>query len=133
MRWVISSAIDELLVDRQRPAMDLRFRERVEHLRQRHRALDRIREDLRGPAALVAREAAPVGLGVDLELARAQDQLDALAGPRVGDGVAAALEAEQPVAGDDARGALDDQIGHRRNWPERGMVALGADRDDFAV
>src|SRR3954453_10555319 len=133
MRWVISSAIDELLVDRQRPAMDLRFRERVEHLRQRHRALDRIREDLRGPAALVAREAAPVGLGVDLELRGPEDELDALSGPGVGAAEGGPLEAEEPVAGDDAGGALDDQIGHRRDWPQRGVVTFGADRDDFAV
>src|SRR3954468_17199042 len=126
MRWVISSAIDELLVDRQRPAMDLRFRERVEHLRQRHRPLNRIREDLRGPAALVAREPAPVGLGVDLELRGAQDELDALAGPGVRDGIAAALEAEEPVARDDSGGALDDQVRRQRNRPERGVVALGA-------
>ena len=50
--------------------------ERVEHVRQRDRPLDRVREDLRGPAALVAREPAPVGLGVDLKLAGAQDELD---------------------------------------------------------
>src|SRR3954470_22823516 len=79
MRWVISSAIDELLVDRQRPAMHLGLRERVEQLRQRDRALDRIWEPLRGRAALLAREPAPVGLGVDLELFGAENELDALA------------------------------------------------------
>src|SRR4051812_38307981 len=94
MRWVISSAIDELLVDRQRPAVHLGLWERVEHLGQRHRPLDRVREDLRGPAALVAREPAPVGLGVDLKLGGPEDELDALPGPRVRDGVAAALKAE---------------------------------------
>src|SRR4051812_40579792 len=101
MRWVISSAIDELLVDRQRPAMDLGLGERVEHLRERHRPLDRVREHLRGAAALVAGEPAPVTGGIDLELGGAEDKLDALAWPRVRDGVAATLEAEEPIAGND--------------------------------
>src|SRR3712207_3577519 len=104
MRWVISSAIDELLVDRQRPAMDLGLGERVEHLRQRHRALDRVRKDLCGPPPLVAGEPAAVDGGVDLELGGAENELDALAGLCVGDGVAAAFEAEEAVAGEDAGG-----------------------------
>src|SRR3954471_16124930 len=133
MRWGISSAIDEPLVDRQRAAVDLGLWERVEHLRQRHRPLDRVRQDLRGPAALVACEPAPVEPGVGLDFLGAQDELDALAGPGVGDGVAAALEAEESVAGDHAGGALDDHVGRRRDRPERRVVALGAGGDAFAV
>src|SRR3954454_21818832 len=108
MRWVISSAIDELLVDRQRPAMDLGLRERAEHLRQRHRRLDRVRKHPCGAAALVARETAPVTGAVDLDLLGAEHELDALAGPRVEDAIAAALKAQQPVARDHPGGALDD-------------------------
>src|SRR4051794_16677223 len=133
MRWVISSAIDELLVDRQGAAVHLGLWERVEYLRQRHRRLDRVGQHPRGAAALVAREPAPVTGAVDLDLLGAEHELDALAGPRVGDGVAAALKAQQPVARDHPGRALDDHIGNRRHRPERRAVALGAYRDDLAV
>jgi hypothetical protein len=42
MRWVISSAIDQVLIDRERAAVHLGLRERAEHLRERDRVLDRI-------------------------------------------------------------------------------------------
>src|SRR3954452_22135849 len=108
MRWVISSAIDELLVDRQGAAVHLGLWERVEYLRQRHRRLDRVGQHPRGAAALVAREPAPVTGGVDLDFLGAEHQLDAFAWARVANGVASALKAQQPVAGDDAGGSLED-------------------------
>jgi hypothetical protein len=130
---VISSAIDEILVDRQRAAVHFGIRQRPQHPRQRHRVLDRVGKHASGAPALVAREPAPVLGRVDLDLLMAEDELDALAGPRGRDRVAAALEAEQAIASDDARRALDDQIGRGRQRAQRGAVAFGADRDEFAV
>src|SRR4051812_13956902 len=96
IRWVISSAIDQVLVDGQRPAVHLGLRQRAEHSGQWRRVPDGVREHAGGAAALVARQPAAVDQRVGLDLAVAEDELDALAGPRVRDGVAAALEAEQP-------------------------------------
>lgn len=65
---------------------------------------------------MAAREAAAVLERVDLDLALAEDELDA---PRVEYGVETALEAErQPVARDHPRGALADQVRGRRQRPD---------------
>ncbi|HEX8154115.1 MAG TPA: hypothetical protein VF698_13360 [Thermoanaerobaculia bacterium] len=82
---------------------------------------------------MVARQAAPVDRGVDLDLLVAEDKLDALARPGAGDRVAAPLEAEKPVARDGPSRALDDQIRRRRQRQQRGAVALSTDRHDLAV
>jgi hypothetical protein len=62
----------------------------------------------------VACQALPIRHSVDLELLCAEQQLNALAGTCVGNGVAAPLKAEQSVAGDDPAAALDHQIGGTR-------------------
>jgi len=58
-------------------------------------------------AAVVARQPPAVLGRVDLEFAGADHDQHALSRLRFGDVVSAALEAEEPVAGDHARGALD--------------------------
>ena len=85
-----------------------------EHLGERHRVLDRVGEHCAGRPRSWRASRRPSSSRVDLELLGAEHELDPLAGRGVRDVVAAALEAEEPVARDDAGGALDDQIGGRR-------------------
>jgi hypothetical protein len=81
----------------------------------------------------VPREPAAVEHGVDLELGGAEHELDPLAELGVRNAVAAALEAEQPVTRDNAGGAVDDEVGGRRQAHQRGAVTLGPDGDDLAM
>jgi hypothetical protein len=80
MRSVISSAIDRVLIDRQRPLVDLRIGERAQDLGERDGVLDRVGQHAVRAPALVARQPTPVQGGVDLDLTVAEDELDALAG-----------------------------------------------------
>ena len=63
---------------------------------------------------------------VDLDLGGAEAQLDGLSDSRAGNRVAAALEADQPVAGDLTLGARDDEVGDRRQRAQLGVdIATG--------
>src|SRR5947209_10647084 len=95
IRALISSAIDQLLVDRQRAAVDLDLRDRIQHGGERHRVLDRVGQHQARAAALVPADPPAIEKGVDFELGGAEDELDPLAGPGAGDVVATALEAEE--------------------------------------
>jgi len=108
-------------------------RQRLEDLGQRHRVLDGVWEHQRGSATRVTREQTPVERRVDLELFGAEHELDPLGRLGVGDVVAAALEAEEPVARDRPRGALDDEVGGRRQPEQRRAIAFGPGGDDLAV
>ena len=81
----------------------------------------------------MAREPTAVEQRVNLELGGAQHQLDPLARFRVGDVVAAALEAEEPVTRHNPGRAVDHQIRGRRQPQQRRVIALRADGDDLAV
>jgi hypothetical protein len=131
MRSVISSATGNLVVDGQRAAVDLGLGQGSEHCGQLHRPLGGVGQHPLGSATPVAAEPAPVAGRVDLELLRPEHELDPLAGPRARDGVAAALEREQPVARDGALGALRDQVRLRRKSEQCSAVAQYGDGDGY--
>src|SRR5215204_1974865 len=137
MRSVSISAIcHNLLVDRERAAVDLFFGQRPEHLGERHGVPDRVRQDPLGPAALVAGEDLAGAQGTNLHLPRAQNQLDLLAGAGLAlrrHGVAPALEGEEPVPGNGALRARDDQVGIGWRAEQRGAIPLGSCAHDLAV
>ncbi len=81
----------------------------------------------------MARQTAAIADAIGLELLGAEQQLNPLPGLRIRDGVAAALEAEQPVTRDDAGGALDHEVRRRRQRPERATVTAATNGHDFAV
>src|SRR4051812_35229102 len=99
MRSVNISATDGLLVERERSAVDLRLRQRSEHLRERDGIPHRVRHDTFDSSAPVVSEAFTKTFAapkrVNLDLLRSQDeQLHAFTGLRPEDGVAPALEGE---------------------------------------
>jgi hypothetical protein len=115
--------------------VDLRLRQRSEHLRERDGIPHRVRHDTFDSSAPVVSEAFTKTFAapkrVNLDLLSSQDELHAFTGLRPENGVAPALEGEEAVAGDGALGALDDQVRlgrqrQERRAVERRAVALGA-------
>lgn len=78
-------------------------------------------------AAFAAADPPAITHRVDFKLGGAEDELDPLPRPDARDVVAAALEAEEPVARDHAGGALDDQIVAGRQRQQRRAITLAAE------
>jgi hypothetical protein len=95
--------------------------------------LGRIGCHLGGRPPVVTSQAAAVAETVSLQLLRAEQQLHALTRPRIRDCVAATLEAEKAITSDDTGGALNHEVGHRRQGSQCGTVTISADRDNLAV